>query len=123
MLMNLPRQDRRCVNARAREHTQMPIKIVGAASAAVKASGFHLNDLSGVGASLLGLVSLGPLGGCIRLVFDYTPQTTNEEVHAVQNARIQSLEEVPKGKNRYFAPVSTWLAVLQGMPADGVAGV
>ena len=40
---------------------------------------------------------LGPVGGRIRLGFDFTLQSTNEEVHAEQNATIQSLEEVPNG--------------------------
>lgn len=81
----------------ARVRMQMPMKIVEAASAAVKANGFHLHDLGDGGASVLGPVPLGPVGGRIRLGFDFTLQSTNEEVHAEQNTTIQSLEEVTNG--------------------------
>jgi c-di-GMP-binding flagellar brake protein YcgR len=106
MLMHFPSKiDAVRMRAHARVRTQMPVKIVEAASAAVKASGFHLHDLSGGGASVLGPVPLGPIGGRIRLGFDFTLQSTNEEVHAEQNATIQSLEEVPNGNKSASSPL------------------
>ena len=105
MLMHFPSKiDAVRMRAHARVRTQMPVKIVEAASAAVKASGFHLHDLSGGGASVLGPVPLGPIGGRIRLGFDFTLQSTNEEVHAEQNATIQSLEEVPNSNKNASSP-------------------
>ena len=65
-----------------------------------------LHDLSSGGASVLGLVPLGTIGGRIRLGFDFTLQSTNESVYVELNATIQSLEKVPNGnKNATGAPL------------------
>ena len=45
------------------------------------------------------------MGGRIRLGFDFTLQSTNEEVHVEQNATIQSLEEVPNGDKSASSPL------------------
>ena len=45
------------------------------------------------------------VGGRIRLGFDFTLQSTNEEVHSEQNATIQSLEEVPNGDKSASSPL------------------
>jgi len=112
------------MRAHARVRMQMPVKIVEAASAAVETSGFHLHDLSGGGASVLGPVPLGPVGGRIRLGFDFTLKSTNEEVHAEQNATIQNLEEVTNGNKTANSPSCFNTACsLQRRPAYGVAGV
>ena len=79
MLMHFPSKiDAVRMRAHARVRTQMTVNIVEAASAAVKTSGFHLHDLSGGGASVPGPIPLSPVGGRIRLGFDFTLQSTNE---------------------------------------------
>ncbi len=98
MLMHFPSKIHAVrMRAHARVRTQMPVDVVEAASVAVKTSVFHLHDLSGGGASVLGPVALGPLGGRIRLGFDFTLQSTTEEVHVELNATIQNVEEIPSG--------------------------
>ncbi len=93
MLMRFPSKIQEVrMRSHARVHTNMPVDIVEAASAAVKATGgFHLTDLSGSGASVLGPAALGPVGARIRLGFDFKLESTNQMERVELNATVQNL--------------------------------
>jgi len=95
MLMSFPNSIQEVrMRAHARARTNMPVDIVEAASAAIKATGFHLHDLSGGGASVLGPVALGPVGGRVRLGFRFKLEATQMTEHVELNATIQSAEKI-----------------------------
>lgn len=95
MLMSFPKSIHEVrMRAHARVRTHMAVDVVEAASAAVKASGFHLNDLSGGGASVIGPAALGPVGGRIRLGLRFKLNATQSDEHIELNATIQSVETV-----------------------------
>ncbi len=94
MLMSFPNKIQEVrMRSHARVRTHMPLDIVEAASTAVKATGFHLLDLSGSGASVLGPAALGPVGARIRLGFDFKLESTNEFERVELNATVQSLAQ------------------------------
>ena len=96
MLMSFPDKIQEVrLRAHARVRTSHPVQIVEAASAAVKTSGFHLHDLSGGGASIIGPESLGAVGARIRVGFDFQLHATNKKEHIELNATVQSQEQVP----------------------------
>ena len=95
MLMRFPDQIQEVrMRAHARVRTNQPVEIVEAASAATKATGFHLHDLSGGGASVLGPALLGPVGARVRLGFRFQLEATNQHEHIELNATIQSADPV-----------------------------
>jgi hypothetical protein len=91
MLMSFPDKIQEVrMRSHARVRTHMPVDIVEAASAAIKETGFHLCDLSGSGASVLGPASLGPIGARVRLGFDFTLESTNQLERVELNGTIQN---------------------------------
>jgi c-di-GMP-binding flagellar brake protein YcgR len=97
MLMRFPDQIHEVrMRAHARVRTNKPVDIVEAASAAVKATGFHLHDLSGGGASIVGPTPLGPVGARVRLGFRFHLEATNLSEQVELNATIQSADKVER---------------------------
>ena len=96
MLMSFPERFQEVrMRSHVRVRTHMPVQVVEAATAATKVTGFHLLDLSGSGASVLGPAALGPVGGRVRLGFDFKLESTNQVEHVEMNATIQNFGQKP----------------------------
>ena len=96
MLMGFPEKVQEVrMRSHARVRTHMPIDVVEAASAAARTQGFHLLDLSGGGAHVQGPEALGPVGGRIRLGFDFKLESTHQLERVELNATIQNSSQKP----------------------------
>ena len=95
MIMSFPESIHETpMRSHLRVRTSLPIEIVESASGIESLNGFHLNDLSGGGASIVGSHKLGdpesPL--TVRLRFDL--QSTDKSEDVLLKARIQTVEPV-----------------------------
>lgn len=95
MLMSFPEE---IVEAPMRAHmrvrTSLPVEILASAQGALTLNQFHLHDLSGGGASIIGLEKLGQPETTIKIGLRFDLQSTGKSEHVELEATIQNVEAV-----------------------------
>lgn len=95
MLMSFPSQIH---STRLRSHirvaTHAAIDVLKAPESTQPLQGFHLQDLSGSGAMLVGQLPLGEKGAALTLGWDFYLHATGKQERVEIEAQIQSIEQV-----------------------------
>lgn len=95
MLMSFPEEiDETPMRAHLRVRTSLPVEILASPSGNHSLQQFHLHDLSGGGASIMGPEKLGTPETLIKIGLRFDLQSTGKSEHVELEASIQSVEPV-----------------------------
>lgn len=95
MLMSFPEDiEETPMRAHLRVRTSLPVEILASAHGANTLNQFHLHDLSGGGASLIGPEKLGAPESPIKIALRFDLQSTGKSEHVELEATIQNVEAV-----------------------------
>ncbi len=95
MLMSFPEEIFEApMRSHLRVRTSLPIEIVSSPSGFHSLNDFHLHDLSGGGAAIMGPKRLGEVESVIQVGLRFDLQSTGKSEHVELSATIQSVEPV-----------------------------
>lgn len=105
MLLSFPEEiDETPMRSHLRVRTSLPVEILAAPSGHESLSHFHLHDLSGGGASIMGPERLGPPESRIKIAMRFDLQSTGKSEHVTLDATVQSVEPVHAQNNENTQP-------------------
>ena len=92
------------MRAHVRVRTSLPVEILSSPSGDNTLNQFHLHDLSGGGASIVGAEKLGAPESPIKLGLRFDLQSTGKTEHVELNGTIQSVEPVHPDNKAHSKP-------------------
>jgi c-di-GMP-binding flagellar brake protein YcgR len=95
MLMSFPENIQESpMRAHLRVRTSLPVEILSSALGQPNLSDFHLHDISGGGASIVGPHKLGEVDSSVKIGLRFDLQSTGKSEHAELSSTIQNVEPV-----------------------------
>ena len=105
MLLSFPEEIMETpMRAHLRVRTNLPVEIVNSALAGHNLGDFHLHDISGGGASIVGPHKLGEIDSQITLRLRFDLQSTGKSEDAEMTGTIQNVELVHQANQNHAKP-------------------
>ena len=105
MLMSFPQEVLESpMRAHLRVRTSLPVEVLSSPLIKNNMGDFHLHDISGGGASVVGPQKLGEVDGAVRLGLRFDLQSTGKSEHAEMTGTIQNVELVHRANQADAKP-------------------